>query len=65
VAAFGVAAQDCQLVADEFAEAFGKDRRTAGEICVLLPPAAREGHLNRRLFRNMLRMIAAPPHPDG
>src|SRR2546425_13195240 len=43
VAAFGVAAQDCQLVTDEPATAVGEDRRSAGETRpVLLAAAGRE-----------------------
>ena len=43
VAAFGVAAQDCQLVADEHAAAVGEDRRSAGETRpILLAAAGRE-----------------------
>jgi len=41
------------------------DRRTAGETCALLLALLAEGHLTRRPFGSMLRMIAALPLPDG
>ena len=36
MATFGVAEEDWELVADEFAATVGEDRRTAGETCALL-----------------------------
>ena len=40
LATVSVAEEDWELVADEFAAAFGQDRRTTGETCALLLAAA-------------------------
>ena len=60
--ALSVAEEDRELVTDELAGATGEDGRSAGPAlrdarCYWLLLA--EGHLSRRLFRSMLRMIAA------
>jgi|SRR3989475_2051084 len=65
VATASVAEEDWELVADELAAAAGEDGRSAGETCALLLALLAEGHLSRRLFGSMLRMIAALPLPES
>ena len=45
MATFGTAAEDQELVANQFAAALGQDRRTAGETCALLLAAIGRGAL--------------------
>ena len=65
MATVGIAAEDQGLVVDQFTATLGEDRRAAGETRPLLLVAFGRGHLSRRLFASMLRMIAALPLPDG
>ena len=61
VAATGTAATDQELVADELAATVDEDRRSAGQACPLLLVLLADGHLNRKLFGDMLRRIWALP----
>jgi hypothetical protein len=60
-----VAEEDWELVAHELAAATGEDGRSAGEACRYYWLLLADGHLSRRLFGSMLRMIMALPLPDG
>ena len=50
---------------NEFATQVDEDRRSAGQACSLLLLLLAEGHLNRRLFGDMLHRIWALPVPGG
>ena len=58
VAAAG-AARSQELVADELAASVDENRRAAGQACPLLWLLLAEGHLNRKLFAEMLGRIWA------
>ena len=65
VAQTGPAAADHALVAHESAVAVGETGAPAGEAWAVLPTPPAEGHLRRRLLREMLRRIWALPVPGG
>ncbi len=65
MATFGTAAEDQELVANQFAAALGQDRRRLVKHARYYWLLLAEGHLTRQRFGSMLRMIAALPLPDG
>ena len=65
LATISIAEDDWELVADEFAAAFGQDRRAADQTRSLLLAVVGRGASHPAAFCSMLRMIAALPRPDG